>query len=154
MTLSALLIQDHQLIKYVHTLISVTFLVVALWLFYRSFRGYFRNSGYSKLDKSLSFAFIVNLYLQLIFGLLLMAYPAITSGQEVVNQDITMKLVTKRFWPVEHMVLMLFALFIANLGLIFSNSTQDEREKHRKVLVYYSIAILMIGFSLSSTYLV
>ena len=83
-----------------------------------------------------------------------MANPAAISGQELVSQDMTIKLVTKRFWPIEHIVLMLFALFIANLGLIFSTSTQHDREKHRKVLVYYTIAILMIGLSLSSTYLV
>ena len=128
-------------------------MVVAIWLFYRSLRGYFKKLAYLRLDKFLSYAFIVNLYLQLIFGLLLFANPAAVSGQEVVGQDITMKLVTKRFWPVEHIVLMLFALFIANLGLVFSNSSQIDREKHRKVLVYYAIAIVMIGLSLSSTYL-
>jgi len=37
--------------------------------------------------------------------------------------------------------------------LVFSNSSQIDREKHRKVLVYYAIAIVMIGLSLSSTYL-
>lgn len=153
MTLTTILIQDHLVIKYVHTFISCCFMIVAVWLFYRSLRGYFKNLAYLRLDKYLSYAFIVNLYLQLIFGLLLFANPAAVSGQEVVGQDITMKLVTKRFWPVEHIVLMLFALFIANLGLVFSNSSQFDREKHRKVLVYYAIAIVMIGLSLSSTYL-
>ena len=82
-----------------------------------------------------------------------MAFPAAASGQEMVNPDITMKLASKRFWPIEHIVLMLFALFIANLGLIFSNSTQVDREKHRKVLIYYAISIVLIVLSLASTYL-
>jgi len=154
MTLIALLFKDHQIIKWVHTLISVTFLFTAIWLFYRSLRGYFKNLGYFRLDKSLSYIFIVNLYLQLIFGLLLMANPAPLPGQEAASQDIALKMVSNRFWPIEHIVLMLFALFIANLGLIFSNSTHIDREKHRKVLVYYTIALLMIGLSLSSSYLI
>jgi hypothetical protein len=82
-----------------------------------------------------------------------MVGPSTVPGQEIVNPDITMKMVTNRFWPIEHIVLMLFALFIANLGLIFSSSTQISREKYRKVLIYYTIAILMIGLSLGSTYL-
>ena len=154
MTLTITILQDHQLIKLVHSVISVAFLVIAIWLFYRSLIGFFKNKSYTRLDKALSHAFIFNLYLQLVFGLILIANPAAISGQELVSQDMTMKLVTKRFWPIEHIVLMLFALFIANLGLIFSTSTQHDREKHRKVLVYYTIAILMIGLSLSSTYLV
>lgn len=154
MTLAAIVFSDHQVIKSIHTVISVTSLFTAAWLYYRSLRGYFMNLGYTQLDKVLSYTFIVNLYLQLIFGLLLLVNPSVTTGEGVVGQDITTKMVTNRFWPVEHIVLMLFALFIANLGLIFSSSTQINREKHRKVLVYYTIAILMIGLSLGSTYLI
>lgn len=153
MALTVLAFNEHQVIKLVHTVISMTFLIVATWLFYRAIVGYFKNRVYTRLDKILSYTFIVNLYLQLIFGFLLMAFPAATSGQELVNPDITMKLASKRFWPIEHIVLMLFALFIANLGLIFSNSTQVDREKHRKVLIYYAISILLIILSLASTYL-
>ena len=154
MLLATIVSNEHQTIKLFHTVISVTFFIVATWLFYRSLRGYLKNLDYSRLDKILSYTFIVNLYLQLIFGFFLMINPASNSGQELVNQDLTMKMVSKRFWPIEHIVLMLFALFIANLGLIFSNSTQIDKEKHRKVLVYYAIAIAMIALSLSSTYLV
>ncbi|MCL4481549.1 MAG: hypothetical protein M1445_02805 [Bacteroidetes bacterium] len=153
MTLTVLAFNEHQIIKLVHSLISITFLIVAIWLFYRSLGGYFKNRDYTRLDKILSYTFIVNLYLQLIFGFLLMAYPAPGISQELVNQGITMKMASKRFWPIEHIVLMLFALFIANLGLIFSNSTQIVREKHRKVLIYYAIAIVLIFLSLASTYL-
>jgi hypothetical protein len=151
MTLTAFVFDEHHVIKLVHTVISMTFLIVSVWLFYRSLNGYFKNRGYTRLDKILSYAFIVNLYLHLIFGFLLMANPASQSDKGLANQDITM-MASNRFWPIEHIVLMLFALFIANLGLIFSNSTQIDREKHRKVLIYYAISIVLIVLSLASTY--
>jgi len=100
----------------------------------------------------LSYAFIVNLYLQLIFGFILVISPAVVTVQEIASQD-TIKLAAKRFWPVEHIVLMLFALFIANLGLIFSSSAQIDKEKHRKVVVYYAFSVVLIALSLGSTYL-
>ena len=153
MSFATILYTDHQIIKSVHTLISMTFLIVAIWLFYRAIRGFLKNLAYTSLDKFLSYAFIVNLYLQLIFGFFLMVSPASFPGQELVNQDITMKLATRRFWPMEHIVLMLFALFIANLGLIFSNSAQANKEKYRKVIVYYAIAVVLIMLSLGSTLL-
>jgi len=151
MTLANIAYTDHQLIKMVHTFISMTFLIIAIALFYRAIRGVSQNWHYAKLDKYLSYAFIVNLYLQLIFGFLLMAYPEATTGQGVVSQDITMKMATRRFWPIEHIVLMLFALFIANLGLIFSNSAQVDKEKFKKVLIYYAISLVLIILSLTST---
>jgi hypothetical protein len=150
MTLTILIFNEHQIIKYVHTVISVMFLVVSMWLFYRSINGYLKNWEYARIDKILSYTFIVNLYLQLIFGFLLMISRASVPG--LANQDVTMKMASNRFWPIEHIVLMLFALFIANLGLVFSNSTHVNREKFRKVLVYYSISIILIVLSLGSTF--
>jgi len=151
MTFSILIYNGHQIIKMVHTFIGVTFLIGAIWLFYRSLNGYFKRLPYDRLDKVLSYFFIVNLYLQLIFGFILMISPDLVTARELAGQD-SMKLVTRRFWPVEHIVLMLFSLFIANLGLIFSNSSEAAREKHRKVIVYYAIAVVLIALSLGSTY--
>ena len=85
MTLTVLLYTDHQIIKMVHTFISMMFLIVALLLFYRSLTGYFRNRCYTLTDKVLSFAFIINLYLQLIFGFILMVSPAILSGKDMAT---------------------------------------------------------------------
>ncbi len=152
MTLTVLIYNEHQIIKYVHTVISVMFLVVSMWLFFRSIKGYFKNWNYSLLDKILSYTFIVNLYLQLIFGFLLMISKASDPGPGMAGQDVTMKMASNRFWPIEHIVLMLFALFIANLGLIFSNNAQANKEKFRKVLVYYAISIILIVLSLGSTF--
>jgi hypothetical protein len=62
-------------------------------------------------------------------------------------------MVSKRLWPIEHIVLMLFALFIANLGLIISLKSSVDRDKHQKILIYYLISLFMIALSLSINYL-
>lgn len=148
MNLAFTVAAEHDLIRLVHTMISAMFLIVAVWLFYRSFTGFLHNREYVKSDKILAWCFIVGLYLQLIFGLILFSSPATQAGP-----DLAVRLTARRFWPVEHIVLMLFALFIANLGLIFSANTQVSREKHRKILVYYAISVILIILSLGSTFL-
>ncbi|MCE1198375.1 MAG: hypothetical protein LWW85_05355 [Marinilabiliales bacterium] len=148
MTFSFLFSGDHHLVKMIHTAISMLFALTAITLFCRSLLGFFKRKPYLRTDTILSWLFIVTLYLQLAFGLLLMVSP-----EQVTTQELAEKMVAKRFWPVEHIILMLFALFIANLGLVFSVNAASDRLKHRKVLVYYSIAILMILLSLGSTYL-
>lgn len=138
---------DISLFKSLHITISGAFVIIAIWLIVRSAKGMIHHHPYTQLDKYLSYSFIVLLYLQLIFGLIIFAKPfsadAYSSGAEGA-----IRLVSKRFWPIEHIVLMLFALFIASIGLIFSNQTTDSREKHRKILIYYSIAVVMITISL------
>jgi hypothetical protein len=141
------LFNSNDLFKGAHTIVSVAFLIIAISLIIRSARGLTKKYPYTRVDKLLSYGFIITLYLQLIFGLMLFVSPSdLTSNYS--NMEGAMRLVSKRFWPIEHIVLMLFALFIANLGLVFSIQTPHSREKHRKVLIYYSIAIGMIAISL------
>jgi hypothetical protein len=135
------------LFKSLHVIISGAFVVIAVWLIIRSSRGILNNIPYTTLDKYLSYAFMILLYFQLVFGLIIFAGPVSFDNYSSVPES-TLKLVSKRFWAIEHIVLMLFALFIANIGLIFSGQTSDSREKHRKILIYYSIAVAMIVISL------
>ncbi len=148
MILNLVVLESSNIMKSLHAMISGTFAIVAGWLVFRSLRGFIKIIPYTKLDKYLSYGFIITLYLQLIFGLILFANPNDTMASSGV-QD-AMKLASKRFWPIEHIVLMLFALLIANLGLIFSSQSSVDRDKHKKVLIYYMIALIMIAVSLGA----
>lgn len=148
MILNIEVLNSYSLIKYVHTFISGAFLIIAVWLIIRSARGIIKNNTYTKLDKFLSYGFIINLYLQLIFGLILFSNNNSTVDDNYSSAEGALKMASNRFWPIEHIVLMLFALFIANLGLILSNQSLSGKEKHKKILTYYVVALLMIAISL------
>lgn len=150
MILNIVVLGSSHLIKSIHTIISLTFLIIAVWLLIRSVRGIRKGNAYIRLDKFLSYGFIITLYLQLIFGLILFANPGSVTENDYSGVEGALKMASKRFWPVEHIVLMLFALLIANLGLIFSNQSLDDKEKHKKILIYYVIALIIIAVSLSA----
>jgi len=150
MILNFEILDGYLVIKRAHTVISVFFLIIAVWLLVRSVRGILKNKTYTGLDKFLSYGFIINLYIQLIFGLVLFSNPGLIFGNNYSGAEAGIKLASNRFWPIEHIVLMLFALFIANLGLIFSNQSMISKEKHKKVLIYYVSALIMIAISLSA----
>lgn len=141
------------IIKLLHYIISGAFLLTAIILIIRSVLGIIKKSAYTLIDKILSSALIINLYLQLIFGLILFSNLGSSLGYDYVSADGGVKMVSKRLWPIEHIVLMIFALLIANLGFIFSNKSQESLAKHKRVLIYYCISIIMIATSLSSIYL-
>jgi len=142
-----------QLIKFLHYIVSGTFLIIALVIIYRSIIGIIKKKDYIFFDKILSSSFLINLYLQLIFGLILFSNLGSSIGYDYVSADGTIKMVSKRFWPIEHIVLMIFALLIANLGFIFSNKSNESIAKFKKVLVYYTLSIVLIAYSLSAIYL-
>jgi len=149
MIFNFVVLESSNLMKSLHTVISITFAVIAIWLVIRSVRGIWFKGPYIALDKYLSFGFIITLYLQLIFGLILFANPT-TPGNENAGMEGALKLASKRFWPIEHIVLMLFALLIANLGLIFSNNTKLDKDKHKNILIYYMITLILIAVSLGA----
>lgn len=140
-------------IKIIHYIISFAFLINAVWVLVKSTLAVIKKSPFLKLSRILSIGFIANLYLQMIFGIILFSNIGSSSGYQYASADGTIKMVTKRLWPLEHFVLMLFALFIANLGLILAFKSENDQEKHRRILVYYSISIALIIFSLSAVYL-
>ncbi|MFZ4400551.1 MAG: hypothetical protein ACOYO1_10990 [Bacteroidales bacterium] len=141
------------IIKMLHIFISITFLVIAVWLYVRSFKGIFKEKPFIRLDKYLSFGFIISLYFQLIFGLILFSNLGSNSGYNYLGIDNTIKVVSKRLWPIEHIVLMLFALFIANLGLIISINTKSDKRKYINIILYFSISLSLIIFSLCAIYI-
>lgn len=146
-------IQSFYIIKMLHIFMSISFMVFAIWLFIRSAKGIINNTTYSKTDKILSYFFIITLYLQLVFGFILFSNLGSEMGFSYQSADSSLKMVSKRLWPIEHIVMMLFALFIANLGLIITLNTKSDRRKFFNTLIYYSISILLIMFSLSAIYL-
>ncbi|KJF42623.1 hypothetical protein [Draconibacterium sediminis] len=149
MNLSAIITSD--VVKIIHDIVSVSFLLLAVTLIYRSVRGIKNQLPYAKTDKYVAIAFIVALYLQLILGLIM--FTNLGSGFDFQYiPDESNNMVAKRLWPVEHIVLMLFALFIANLGLISSFLTKQSRSRFIKILVYYSVSVVLIAISLLSIY--
>ena len=145
-------ISAYSVIKLFHTFISATFLIIAVWLFIRSVNGILRQKVYTRMDKYLSFGFIISLYLQFIFGLVLFSNLLSGVGYSYISADQSTKIVSKRLWPVEHIVLMIFAMVIASLGLFISLNTKSDKGKHKNILIYYSIALCMILFSLIGIY--
>jgi len=148
MILNLEIVDSYSIIKHVHTVISGAFMIFAVWLIIRSVQGIIKNRAYTGLDKFISYGFIINLYLQLVFGLILFSNHNSSVDDNFSNAEGALKMASNRFWPIEHIVLMLFALFIANLGLILTNQSQSDKEKHRKILTYYVVSILMIAISL------
>jgi hypothetical protein len=146
------IISAYSIIKLFHTFVSATFLLIAIWLFIRTIHGLIKEKPYKRLDKYLSFGFIIGLYLQFIFGLILFSNLLSGMGYSYISADHTTKMVSKRLWPVEHIVLMIFALVIANLGLIISLKTKSDQGKRKNILIYYSFALCLILFSLFAIY--
>ncbi len=131
----------------IHIIISSITLLAGISTIVLSIEGLAVKRGYRRSDHVLSLVFNVALYLQLILGFLvyyLLRSDLVGPVWEVPN---TQNDASLRFWAIEHIALMIFALFLTQLGRIFIKKSKDPFRKFRASLFYFGTSLLLILFS-------
>ncbi|MAE07542.1 MAG: hypothetical protein CL661_02135 [Bacteroidetes bacterium] len=136
----------HDLIIHIHGIVSTVFTLTALTILVRSIRGWSLNKAYTNLDKKISILFLVFLYIQLVLGILL--YFVLGDNQSgAESMEEAMKQSSFRYWALEHFIIMIFALFLSQIGWVFIRKAKLDLNKHKNTLFYFGISILLIFIS-------
>jgi uncharacterized membrane protein len=80
-------------------------------------------------------------HIQLLVGLILYFYSPFVKLTEMAA---TMKDASLRYWTVEHLVMMIFAVVLITVGHSKSKKATDAVQKHRTVAIFYGLALLVI----------
>jgi hypothetical protein len=133
----------------IHIYISVITLLSGFMTQVLSIQGWTKKRNYVKIDKWSSGIFSIGLYLQLILGFLI--YFTLRTALEGAMWEVpdTENDASLRFWAIEHIALMIFALFLTQLGRIFIKRANQPVRKFKASVFYYGTALLLILFSLS-----
>ena len=67
----------------------------------------------------------------------------------VVFNSETMKDATMRYWSVEHASMMLIAVILITMARITSKKMTDPAAKHKRMLIFNSIALLVIMMAIA-----
>jgi hypothetical protein len=114
-----------------------------------SVHGWARKRDYNIYDEWSSRIFTIGLYLQLILGFII--YFTLRTSLEGPFWDVpdTENDASLRFWAIEHIALMIFALFLTQLGRIYIRRSNQVERMFRASVFYYGTSLLLILFSLS-----
>lgn len=131
----------------IHILISTITLLAGITTIVLSIQGLIRKRDYGKSDFGISLIFNVALYFQLILGSLI--YYLLRTTQEGPMWEVpdTQNDASLRFWAIEHIALMIFALFLTQLGRAFIKKSLGPLRKFRASLFYFGTSLLLILFS-------
>lgn len=112
-------------------------LVAVIIAVLKSLIGLFAGTEYSKFDKIVAVAFVGMMHLQLLIGLVLyfIYSPFITYN---MSDQVS------RFWSVEHLALMLFAVAAAQVGRSISKKTQDAQVKFRFQSIFFGMSLILM----------
>jgi hypothetical protein len=133
----------------IHIVISSITLLAGIATIVLSVQGLIRKRDYRRGDFGVSMVFNVALYFQLILGFLI--YYLLRTAQEGPMWEVpdTQNDASLRFWAIEHIALMIFALFLTQLGRAFIKKSKGSFRKFRASLFYFGASLLLILFSMT-----
>jgi len=129
----------YEILRYLHS--GVRFIVLALVLvaIIQSLVGWLGHKTYSKGNRKLNLFAMISAHTQLLIGLALyFLSPFVQFGSN------TMKDATTRYWTVEHIAMMVFALILITIGHSRSKKAVIPEDKHRAIAIFYLLAVIII----------
>ncbi|WP_026897609.1 hypothetical protein [Daejeonella oryzae] len=129
-----ILLGAHSGFRYIIFVLIAVALVMAL-------TGLFGKKNYTELNRKINLFTLISAHIQLLLGLVLYFFSPFVN---YANMGVAMKDTVSRYWTVEHLVMMIFAVILITVGHSRSKKAVDAFFKHRSIAIYYGLAILVI----------
>ena len=134
---------SYLIFKDVHSLLRWVVILAALWALLRMWSGVAFGSPWTPQDRKSGLIFSSILNVQFLIGLVLYFVSPITQAA-MENFGAAMKDGALRFYAVEHVVGMLLAVILAQVGYSISKRAATDRGKFLRGAICYTIATLLI----------
>ncbi|PZA08150.1 MULTISPECIES: hypothetical protein [unclassified Meiothermus] len=132
----------YDLILALHNFTRWLVLIATVYVLWRSWRG-LRSGRYQALDRMAGVAFTSTVDLQLLLGILLLAFSPLMQNAWA-NLGAAMQNPGLRFFLAEHPVVMLAAAILAHVGNARVRRAATDVLKHRQALLFYGLSTLLI----------
>lgn len=128
---------------HLHSVLRYVILILLLITIIKSFIGWFGGKTYTNGDDKLSLFTFITAHTQLLIGLIIYFMSDVVQTG-LSDMGSAMKEPTLRFWTVEHILSMVVAIAIITLGRIMSKKGTTDTAKHRRIAIYYLLALVLI----------
>jgi uncharacterized membrane protein len=134
----------HQFLVTLHSYNRYLLLLALLFVLFQAVSGWMGRKPYTKTDNTAAAILLGLTHLQLLLGLILYAGTSPRTKAAFADMGAAMKDSWLRFFAVEHLIGMLLAVVLIQLGRTFSKRATDDTRKHRLQAIYLGLALLVI----------
>jgi hypothetical protein len=125
-----------------HNLLRWVILVLAILTLVKAAQGYSGGRPYAA-TRRIGVMFMASLHVQLVLGLLLfLTSPLVEAAMADMRTAMGQRDI--RFFIAEHPMLMVAATIVATIGSIVAKNAADDRAKHRKLLVFTVVTVVLL----------
>lgn len=136
----------HLFLHTVHSYNRYLLFAALVFVLYRAYTGWFGRKPFEKADNIGSTALLGLTHLQALVGLIMYAFTSTWTQTAFADFGAAMKDPWQRYFAVEHILAMLIAVVFVQLGRTLSKRATEDAQKHRKLAIYSSIAlVIMVG---------
>lgn len=134
----------YEIFLFLHSWIRWFILIVGLVVIIKSFAGWQGNKPYLKGDNGMSAGFMGLLHLNLLIGLILYVFLSPYTQQAFTDFGVAMKDSYLRFWAVEHILVNIIAVAVAQIGRVKAKKAVNDVAKHKITAIWYTIAFILL----------
>lgn len=133
----------YQVLLFLHSWLRWFVVGAGVLAVFRAYAGWSGRRAFTKGDNGISAAFSGFMWLQVIVGLGLY-FGLSPLGLNAMKVPGAMKDPTTRFFGMEHVVVMILAAILAQVGRIALKKAPTDTLKHKKALTYFGIALVLV----------
>lgn len=135
----------YEILQYTHSALRYLLLALLIFTTLRSLTAWITGGHYYNSDERAAFSTVLFTHIQLVLGLVLyFTSEKVRFGGmgEVMKNDVL------RFFTVEHITMMLLAVILITIGRSRAKKAYSELDKHRRIAIFFLIALLLIFFAI------
>ncbi len=129
---------------HIHNLLRWLDLIALVLAVLFAFYGWLGKREWDKKDSLTGLFLIVLMNIQFLTGIILYAFLSPVTQHAFANFGAAMKNPELRFYAVEHISMMVIAIVLINAGWMASKKAKIPWKKHRAVIVFYVVALLLL----------
>jgi peptidoglycan/LPS O-acetylase OafA/YrhL len=125
--------------KYFHSGFRYIVIILVLAAIIGALAGWFGKKTYTEGNRKLNLFAMISVHTQFLLGLILYFLSPF-----VQFNSTTMKTPDTRYWTVEHITMMLFAIALITIGHGKSKRITLPEGKHRAIAIFYILAFIVV----------
>jgi heme A synthase len=140
----SLVAKMYEVVIKLHYVVSAIFIILALVTTVWALIGWVKDLPCPRSFLRLSWVFIHFLYIQFLTGITLYFFLKPEADLSLLTMEEALEHNSTRFWGIEHVSLMLFALILSQVGRLIIKQISNDRKKYRAATFYYGISLLVV----------
>ena len=133
----------YEIVLVLHSLMRWVVILTALLAVGRGIAGWTGRRSWTPSDDAAGRWFVMAMTVQFVLGLFLWGYLSPFGVAGFSDAAATMRDATRRFWAVEHFVMMVISVAVAHAGAARVRKASGDLRRHRAAAIFYGLSLVL-----------